>query len=330
MEKVLNQDEIDALFGAAQREGGLGPQAAPRHRYVVPCNFRREGRINKDQVRSIGALHETFARNLTHSLGAYLRVLFDVNLVSVEQLPFAEFVQRLPEISYVTSVSLQPLAAVGAVQIDLTLAFPIIDLLLGGQGRTQARARDITEIEDQILESVVKIVCQELQSTWQPLLDLELSFDQRLDRNALQRLLPPDERVLALSFEVHMPEVQGVLNLVFSGGVSSALLKTLSQEWSHHRFRGPTLGDSATRDRILGCSFPVELRLDKVPLRGSEVLGLDPGRVLVLRRRVGEPARLMISGDPAFQAQPVRQGTRRAAHILKRLERSNESQKGER
>jgi len=329
MDKILNQEEIDALFHAVASGPSGAPRAAEKRRNVVRCNFRREAQINKDQVRSIGSLHEGFARNLGHSLGAYLRVVFDVNLVSVEQLPYADFLQRLPETTYTASISLQPLAAIGALQIDLALAFPTIDLLLGGQGKTQPHPREVTEIEDQILESVGNVVCRELQATWQPLLDLELRFDQRLARAAMQRLLPPDERILSLSFEVQMPGVRGTLNLVFSGGVSSALLKKLSQQWSHRKYRGPTLGDSAARERMLGCVFPVELRLDGVAVRGRELLELEPNRVLVLRQRIEEPARLLIAGERAFLAHPVRRGSLRAARILQPLELAGESAKGE-
>jgi flagellar motor switch protein FliM len=329
MDKILNQEQIDALFRAARSGASAAARSTQKQRQVVPCNFRREGQINKDQVRSIGSLHEAFARNLGHSLGAYLRVVFDVNLVSVEQLSFAEFLQRIPETTYTASINLQPLAAVGGIQLDLSLAFPIIDLLLGGQGKIQPQPREVTEIEDQILESVVRVVCHELQGTWQPLLDLELQFDQRLARAAMQRLLPPDERILALTFEVHMPEAQGMLNLMFSGGVASALLKKLSQQWSHRKYRGPTLGDTLAHNRVLGCSFPVELRLDGVPVRGREVLELEPHRVLVLRHRIEEPARLLIGGQGAFLAHPVRQGSTRAAQILDRLELARESQKDE-
>jgi len=329
MEKILDQEQIDALFRAARSGAAGAGRIAPKQRQIVSCNFRREGQINKDQVRAIGSLYETFARNLGHSLGAYLRVVFDVNLVSVEQLPFAEFLERIPEATYTASINLQPLAAVGGIQIDLALAFPIIDLLLGGQGKTQPQPREVTEIEDQILESVVQVICRELQATWQPLLDLELHFDQRLARPAMQRLLPPDERVLALSFEVHMPELQGMLNLVFSGGVASALLKKISQQWSHRKYRGPTLGHTLARNRLLACNFLVELRLEGVTVRGRDLLDLEPQRVLALRRRVEDPACLLISGERMFLAHPVRQGRVRAAQIFERLEAIGELEKGE-
>ncbi len=92
MEKVLNQEEIDAMFRAALGRTTGMPASASSYQ---PCDFKQAGQIKKDQVRAISNLHEGFARNLTNALGAYLRVIFEVNLVSVEQLTYREFLQRI-------------------------------------------------------------------------------------------------------------------------------------------------------------------------------------------------------------------------------------------
>ena len=110
---------------------------------MTACNFRQSARISKEQLRSVSQLHELFARNLTHSLGAYLRLAFEVNLVSAEQLNYGEFLQRIPEVTYLVSMTLRPMGVSAAIEIDLPLAFPIIDVLLGGPGRAEAdRAGD--------------------------------------------------------------------------------------------------------------------------------------------------------------------------------------------
>ena len=108
-------------------------EARSRER-VVAYNFSRAGQITNEQLRAISMLNDLFARNLTHNLAAWLRTTFQVNLVSAEQIPFNEFLMRIPEISYVASVRLEPLGALSVLQLDLALAPPIIDLLLGGEG----------------------------------------------------------------------------------------------------------------------------------------------------------------------------------------------------
>ncbi len=132
MDKILKQEEIDALFGAARASGPVGGEAPLR---VTPYNFSSAGQISNEQLRAISMLNDLFARNLTHNLAASLRSKFQVNLVSAEQIPFHEFLLRIAEISYVASVRLQPLGAVSVLHLEMSLVPPIIDLLLGGEGK---------------------------------------------------------------------------------------------------------------------------------------------------------------------------------------------------
>ena len=165
-EKTLKQDEIDALFEAARSTAPEAALSEVRAR-VVPYNFSSAGQISTDQLRAISMLNDLFARNLTHNLAAWLRTRFQVNLVSAEQIPFNEFLLRIPEISYVASVRLDPLGALSVLQLDLGLAPPIIDLLLGGDGK-DGPLRELTDIEEAILASVVENICRELTVAWQP------------------------------------------------------------------------------------------------------------------------------------------------------------------
>src|SRR5262249_34139374 len=141
--------------------GGAGAQV------VQPWDVRQAGQIGSEQMRAINQLHEGFARNLTHAVGAYLRIAFDCSLVSAEHLTYREFLHSLPEKTYLASCDLLPMEAIAILQFDLAVAFPVIDLLLGGEGKGGDLGREITEIEEQILESIMRIICRELQNAWQ-------------------------------------------------------------------------------------------------------------------------------------------------------------------
>jgi flagellar motor switch protein FliM len=312
MQKVLNQDEIDAMFRAVR---GTPAGAAPKDsKSIVPCNFRKAGYIGSDHVRSISALHEGFARNLTHWLAAYLRTSFECNLVSVEQIAYREALARIPDVAYVSSFCLNPGGAVGILQLDLAIAFPIIDVLLGGLGSAEPQVRDVTEIEEGILEGVVKIICRELQAGWQPL-GLEFMFDQRQQPSQLQRMISPAELTLSLSFEIRMPEAHGNLNLIFPSVVSNALLRKLSRDWAYQKPQASAEAAGRIRERVMECPFVVELAMADLPVCAADLLKVQPGDLLPLRRAIESPANLSVGGTPLFTAVPVRKGSARAAQV---------------
>ncbi len=313
MEKVLNQEEIDAMVRAA-RSGGQSnadSSAGPR---VEPWDARRAGQIGREQLQAITLLHETFARNLTHSLGAYLRVVFAANLVSAEHLTYREFLQRLPETTYLASCRLDPMGLNAALQLDLKVAFPIIDLLLGGEGKGMAATREITEIEEQILDGVARVICRELGTAWQAL-SLEVGFEERLETAAARRLMSPEEKTLSLSFEITMPDTRGGLNLALPAAVSNALLRKISVDWSHHRQCAGGEARKRLMQRLLESTFEIELGTDlRAPV--ASLAAMTPGAILRFHRDAGQPASLLVGGREKFRAMPVRIGTLRAARLI--------------
>jgi flagellar motor switch protein FliM len=205
----------------------------------------------------------------------------------------------------------------GALQLDLKVAFPIIDLLLGGQGTGAATSREITEIEEQILGSVAKVICRDLGQAWQAV-SLQVSFDQRVGAGEAQRLLPPDEKVLSLCFEITMPDARGGLNLALPAAASNALLRKISAAWSYRRPRA----QAGARKRLMACLedclFAVELGADHVHASVGELSGLEPGRLLRFDRNSNAPASLLVAGVETFRALPARRGTFRIATLLER------------
>jgi flagellar motor switch protein FliM len=248
MEKVLTQEEIDALFRAAWGAGKSAADGA-KTQQMERWNLHEAGRLRKEQLHSLSQLHEGFARNLSHSLGAYLRDKFEVALVSVEQLAYREFLARVPDVTYYASFHLQPADCSGVLQLDLTLAFPVIDLLLGGQGHIDTPNREVSEIEELILEGVGNIICRELATVWQPL-GVEVEFEQRQAGAQMVRIMPAQEKTLALSFEVTMPDSHGVLNIAVPAVVSNALLRKLSTELVYRRRKESPVQQASIRQ---GC-----------------------------------------------------------------------------
>ncbi|MGO9646872.1 MAG: flagellar motor switch protein FliM [Terriglobales bacterium] len=312
MEKVLNQEEIDAMVRVAR---GGAAEGAAKPTVTTPWDIRQAGQMRREQVQAISDLHEGFARNLTHAVAAYLRVAFTAALVSAEHLAFREFLQRVPEVTYLATCTLAPVGATALLQLDLTVAFPLIDVLLGGEGRGKPPERQITDIEEQILETVMRIIVRELQTAWQ-ILALQFAFEERQQAAQLQHLMPGEERTLSLSFELTVAESRGTLNLIFPAIDSNALLRKMAADLSRARRRIQP-DSQRMRARLLECPFTMELgaKSKNVPL--PDLMRLSPGRLLLLRTSVEQPAELRAAGHPMFIAMPARRGSTRVAQVIK-------------
>jgi flagellar motor switch protein FliM len=312
MEKVLNQQEIDDMVRAARNGGAASDATGP---VVQPWDIRQAGQIGTDQLRAINQLHETFARNLTTAIGGYLRIVFDCGLVSAEHLTYREFLQRVPEKTYIASCDLAPGGATAVLQLDLTIAFPIIDIMLGGEGTHSEATRDLTEIEEQVLEGIIRIVLRELQNSWNAIA-LEFNFGARQHILQTQRLMPPEEKNLCLSFEIKMSETRGTLNLAVPAVVSNALLRKISAEFSYQRRRSPAEARLRIQQKLLHCFFPVELSIPGLQVPLETLTHLESGSMLTFSKNATDPAVLLVDDVRLCAASPVRVNSRRAARVL--------------
>lgn len=280
---------------------------------IEAYSFSRAGQISNEQMRAISLLNDMFARNLTHNLGAWLRTTFQVNLVSAEQLPFNEFTMRIPEVAYVGSVRLEPLGALSVLQLDLALAPPVIDLLLGGEGKPGI-VREVTDIEESILGSVVEVVCRELSAAWQSV-GLSFIFEKRELQTQIARLMPVKEKTLCLSFEIQMPEARGLLNLAFPAVVSNTILRRLIGNWGRQR-RHSLETRKRVRERCAMIRLGTVLQLPPLRIAARELESLQPGKIIPLNMPLNHPTELRAAGVPLFEARPVSDGEYRGAHLL--------------
>lgn len=250
----------------------------------------------------------------------YLRIGFQVGLVSAEHLTYREFLSGVADRSYLGSCKLAPFGANALIQMDLAVAFPLIDVLLGGEGVGQPPSREITEIEEQILETVMRIICREMQTAWAPLA-LEFQFEHRQQAGRLQHLMPVEERTLGLSFEVSMKDCRGLMSFAIPSAVSSALLRKITAGHPHaHAHASSPASAERIRQRLMRCLFRLELELRVAAASASELAALAPGKLLALQRRADGVAQLVAGERPIFQARASRVGDLRAAQVTGEVE----------
>ncbi len=116
------------------------------------------------------------------------------------------------------------------MEVELALASPIVDLLLGGTGRSEPE-RTLTDVEDLIMVSVVQMMTKELNVAWMPV-GLHFTFEKRESTGQVARMMPAGEKTLCVCFEVNMPEARGVISLCLPSVVLNTILRKLISETS--------------------------------------------------------------------------------------------------
>jgi flagellar motor switch protein FliM len=311
MDRVLSQEEIDKVFRNVRDTADDDPA-----KHALPYDFRRPDRIAKDQLRAIHLLHENFSRSLASSLSAYLRAYVAVNLVSVEQLSFVEFSQCLASPTCLVSLGMKPFEGSAVLELNPALVFPIIEMLLGGSARTPLKvAREITEIEQSVMDGIFRIILQDLKTAWHAVTPLEFAITSRETEPQLLRILAPNEAVVAVSIEVKIGENSGMMNI----GVPSIVIKMLrnkfDQQWSVRKSEST----EEEQARILRLIRPAQIHLDGrlsgPTLSVQDLMDLKEDDVLAFDYPVGRCVDLTINGKTKFRGRVVTAGGKRAFQI---------------
>jgi flagellar motor switch protein FliM len=221
-------------------------------------------------------------------------------------------VERVEERTYICSIRLEPLGAIGLLELELSLATPIVDLLLGGTGRTE-QLRALTDIEELIMESVVKMMVKELNIAWQPV-GLVFSFEKREMGAHVARIMSSGEKTLCVSFEVRMPEARGALTMCLPAVVLNTILRKLIADRDRPRRRSNEIRQRV-RELMGEAMIGTTLQFPPVRMRAREIAALHEGMVLRLPVPRHAAAELRVGGMALGRARPVRMGEHRGARM---------------
>lgn len=318
-DRILSQDEIDNVFRnlRTNKDEDITKKAQP-------YDFRRPDRIAKDQLRSIHVLHENFARSVASSLSAFLRSYVVVNLISVEQLSFTEFVKCLPSPSCMVSLGLRPFEGNAILEIGNSLVFPIFEMLLGGTGKNGTKIqREITEIEKSILDSVFRVILQDLKTAWQAVSFIDFVVDSHESEPQLLQILAPNEAVVAISMEMKIGENSGLINIGIPSIIVKMLRQKFDQQWTARRTQ-PTESEHARMLKLIkSAGVQADVRLNGPTLRLQDLMKLEVGDVLTLEHGIHKEIDLLLNGANKFVGHVVADGKKTSFKISDEYHHAN-------
>jgi flagellar motor switch protein FliM len=298
MEKQLSQSEIDAVFQSLLTDKGDESLVNK----AVAFDFRRPDRIAKSQLRAIHQLHDNFVRNLVSSLSAYLRSYLMINLVSVEQLSYAEFLECLPSPTCIASLGLRPYDGNAVMELNSSLVFPILELLLGGNGKAStAIQREITEIEQTLLDGLFRIVLHDLKEAWKGVTTIDFTIESLETEPQFLQILAPSEAVVAVAIEIRIGESIGMMNIAMPSIIIKMMRQKFDQQWSVRKSESTGGEQERVLNLLRGSSVDVDVRLEGSSLFLKDLMTLDVGDVLILDSATQKPLRCLLNGVAKFQ-----------------------------
>ena len=321
---VLSQAEVESLLSAMDgREADVIADAAisrARQRAKIsPYDFKRPERVGKEQMRSLQTMHEGFGRNFGAALSALLRTIVEVKLTSVDQLTYSEFVFSLENPTCFNLINAPPLEGQLILDINLSLLFPIIDRLLGGGSDANPPARrPLTEIELRLVSRITDLFFAEMKHAWHNVLELDLSVDRVESNPQLVQIVPPNEVVVLISFELTIGDARGMMNLCIPfNAIERVNPRLVSNSWVAYGKKSATPENiHRISGQLSGSLVEVVVDLAETRIATADLIGLRVGDIIKTEKDVQRPLIVSVEGKPKFHAQPGAFKGRKAIQVI--------------
>ena len=312
---VLDQSDIDALLAAddtpAEETDDSSVAIYSRHRHdepieVRPYDFKRPERVSKDQMRALQTLHEAFARNFGAALSGFLRSIVEVRVATCEQMTYSEFISGLPNPTSFNLIEASELEGQMCMEISPLIIYPIIDRLLGGTSQDLfIPQRPMTLIETRLIENVTNRGLAALAEAWESVKAMEFSIVATESNPQLVQIVPPNEVVVVVGFELKTANRAGTMNLCIPYNVIEPVVEDLSaQSWfSASRSQKSQVAEERITRGLGQATVQVTGLLAETTITMRDLATMAVGDILSTDALASEPVCICIEGERKFHAE---------------------------
>lgn len=307
MADILSQEEIDALLEVVEEDGDtdyVESGVAGDERQIILYDFKRPNRVSKEQLRAVKGIHDKMARNLASQISSIMRSIVEIQLHSVDQMTYGEFLMSLPSPTSFNVFSIKPLDGSCVIEINPSIAFPMIDRLLGGVGESFESTRELTDIELNLLDAILRIVMQRLKEAWGPITEMYPVVETKESSPNVVQVVSQNEIVIMVVMEIIIGNSSGMINLCYPVIYLEPILSRLANrdimlgETSAKKSRNKELNALVSRAEVF-----TEAILGEARLSVGELLDLEQGDVIRLNRAADDRAIVSIDKKDLFLSE---------------------------
>ena len=308
MADILSQEEIDALLEVVDDDDAsesIGEKSKKEEQQqVIIYDFKRPNRVSKEQLRAIKGIHDKLARNLASQISSVMRSIVEIRLHSVDQMTYGEFLMSLPSPTSFNVFSIKPLDGNCVLEINPSIAFPMIDRLLGGNGEGFETSRELTDIEVNLLDAILRMMMQRLKESWSMITDMYPNVEAKESSPNVVQIVSQNEIVIMVVMEIIVGNSSGMINICYPVIYLEPILSRLANrdimlgETSAKKSRNKELKTLIGRAEVL-----YEAILGKSVVSVNEFLNLKEGDILRLDRSANDKAIVTIDKKEVFLAE---------------------------
>ena len=311
MEKILSQDEIDALLkGVVSGEvdtapkddaGADGPEAG-----IKQYDLLNQERIIRGRMPTLEMINDRFIRRQSAAWTGVLREPIDFMVVGTQVIKFGEFLKKISMPSSLNVFHMHPLRGNGLYVMDAFLVYLLVDYFFGGKGQTHVKpeGRDFTPVQVRIIKKLLLLALGDLEKAWHTVLPVKVDYVRSESNPQFAMVVTSSEVVIVVTLQVIMGETTRDLFVVYPYTMLEPIKDKLYSGLVSDQIEQDSSWNNKFRDMIHECELPIAVRLGTTTVTVQDVLNFAPGDVVMLDQRPGDPLECYVEEYLKFQGSP--------------------------
>ncbi|SDB99422.1 flagellar motor switch protein FliM [Candidatus Frackibacter sp. WG11] len=273
-------------------------------------------------------IYENFARLVTTTLSTQLRTMVRIELNSIEQLSYDEFIRSLPQPTIMSVCDFNPLPGEFILEVNPKVGYAIIERLFGGKGTAPDDIRDFTDIEEMVLKRVIKNSLGALIEAWENVVELKPRIKSLESNPQFTQIVPSNDMVILATFDAQIAEAEGLINVCIPYIVLEPIVDKLNAQYWFSTAREGSNKESVRKlkNRLNKATLPVVINLASTTITVADLLDLQVGDVIKLDEKADQEAKIKIGSKDKFKGRPGVIGSKLAVEISGVLDEGEEGQ----
>lgn len=321
MEKILSQEEIDALLkGMEEGKVDTAPEGAERPD-LVRYDFTNQDRIIRGRMDTLEMINDHFSRHFRNSLSLSLRKVIEVSAKGIEMIKFGEFLRGLSVPASLHLFKMDPLRGHAILSLDPKLVFTLLDLFLGGTGKLPFRieGREFTAVEMRLIGKITQMVFSNLEKSWSLLQPITIEYLRSEMNPQFVTIVPPTDLVIAITFGIEVEGFNGTMQVCIPYANVEPLKSRLYSGFQSEHLDVDRHWVERFLERVKEAEVEVKVELAKSVITVGKLLQLKAGDVIPLGKDTSDPLVCRVEGVAKFLGKAGLYGPNKAFLIEERI-----------
>lgn len=308
MDKILSQDEIDALLkgvvsgevDTAPKDDAAGAGGAKQY------DLLNQERIIRGRMPTLELINDRFIRRQSVAWTSLLREAIDFVVVGTQVIKFGEFLKKVPMPSSLNVFHMHPLRGNALFVMDAFLVYLIVDYFFGGKGQTHVKpeGRDFTPVQLRIIKKLLLNALTDLERAWHAVLPVKVEYVRSESNPQFAMVVTASEIVVVVTLQIIIGEITRDLFIVYPYSMLEPIKEKLYSGLVSDQLEQDGSWNARFRDKLQECTLPITVRLGTTTVTVRDVLNFSPGDVVLLDQRPGDPLDCYVEGYHKFQGSP--------------------------